>query len=1066
MKTKTFARIGAAVMAFVTLAGYTMPAYAEVEDFIDKFAANNIMFYNPEECAGSSSEVSTIGGTAVISGSTAEEKIWSGLKSMGLSDEITAGIMGNMQGESGFSPARYEDSHSGVWESGFDWEHDPSSGYGVGLIQWSGSRRITFFEDMRAKNNDLVEKYIKKPGTYGAMGGDAFIQAADSMAEADALYSLEITFLINEMKGNSGYSEVFNETTVSGAAIRFSVNVEGCSTCTETSDNTKDRRDNAQRIFSAYSGKTSFGAGSTGTTMSSDGSNVTWIGDSISEMSRDEILRKMPQADVHAAVSKSWTRDNGDCTNCGGKSGLTILKELADSGELRDNLVFALGTNDDDISKNLIEDIIKKAPNVKKVVLVTNYKINDEHAYDGNNAAIRAATSVDNRFVVADWANAVSSDPGKYIIADADSVHPTNDGIPLFVDTIISALGTTGQAAGKSGTCNCGNSKVSADGVWAGKGYDLTQGQLNGIMAMIKEENGGTMSAVKTQASVMANIFEAYGPGLGEPETADGLVHYLRRNPHGESGWFAAFNKYDESFSGYTDEEMNAVKDILVNGNRVMPPQIIEHDDLILDIDYIEVDGQRYSNGSSEFKDTANYIAGKTKIHQNPSRISGGSTWIFWTWANPDGTIIADWSDETHTGDPFGYKEDNPPAATNSTTANVKNSNITFDDEGWITGGIEGYTKESAIGMSGLDSSANQVFPTTMPNGKGDGPNKITLHSTEGPNGGGTSGLQFFQSSGVPPHFTIDMHEKHVFQHFPIYRTSAAVASHDSTAGIQIEIIGYSDAALAESRGQSDWILSSGFSDSDIDYLAQLLIGLGAATGIPMDSSVDWSGGNNPKRMTDASEFQSYEGILGHRHVPDNDHWDPDGLWDKLKEAIARNGGAASGVCKPGASGDVAKFQKYVLMYAWPTYDGDKTDKKSEYEDAVKQSNYVGDSCYGGGVDCGGFVYTLVTLSGWDPDFPVGGTDNMQSELQKSSTWTEVTSQIHSNNDARPGDVIILNNIGGGGGTHHVLIYVGDIPGFGSVMASASQCNRAPMADRSDDIMNYIDQGYHIFRKR
>ena len=196
MKTKTFARIGAAVMAFVTLAGYTMPAYAEVEDFIDKFAANNIMFYNPEECTGGSSEVSTIGGTAVISGSTSEEKIWSGLKSMGRSDEITAGIMGNMQGESGFSPARYEDSHRDVWESGFDWEHDPSSGYGVGLIQWSGSRRVTFFEDMRAKNNDLVEKYIKKPGTYGAMGGDAFIQAADSMAEAARPALLKIRILL------------------------------------------------------------------------------------------------------------------------------------------------------------------------------------------------------------------------------------------------------------------------------------------------------------------------------------------------------------------------------------------------------------------------------------------------------------------------------------------------------------------------------------------------------------------------------------------------------------------------------------------------------------------------------------------------------------------------------------------------------------------------------------------------------------------------------------------------------------------------------------------------------
>ena len=183
--------------------------------------------------------------------------------------------------------------------------------------------------------------------------------------------------------------------------------------------------------------------------------------------------------------------------------------------------------------------------------------------------------------------------------------------------------------------------------------------------------------------------------------------------------------------------------------------------------------------------------------------------WIFYKFAD----------DQLKKGDPFGYLEDNPPSNTNAQAASSKTSSITFDDEGWIQGGIDGYVKEPAVGtIIGLDSSANQDFPTDMPNGKGKGPNKITLHSTEGPNGGGGSGLQFFTTNGVPPHFTIDMHEKKVYQHFPIYKTSGAVKAHDDTAGIQIEIIGYSDAALAESKGQSKWILATGFEDNEIDY--------------------------------------------------------------------------------------------------------------------------------------------------------------------------------------------------------------------------------------------------------
>ncbi|MBP5656299.1 hypothetical protein J6X15_01800 [Candidatus Saccharibacteria bacterium] len=1044
--SKMFGRIFCWFSALVMLFPSNMVAATSQKDFIDKYSHNNIKFYNPDECSrtSGSSSPSSIGGKAVVSGKTAKEKIWSGLKSMGVTDEVAAGIMGNMQGESGFSPARYEEKHRDVWET-FDWENDPAKGHGVGLIQWSGGRRPNLFKYTRGINSYLVDEYLKKPTTYGGLQGDDFIKAAKNESEADALYSIELTFLIEEMKGESSYAQVFNETTVAGAAVSFSVNVEGCSTCTANSENTAARRSNAEAIFREFSGKTSFGSGSAANpgggaqAAASDGSDVTWIGDSITDMAKDEILKKMPKADVRAQVSKSWSH----VYTSGNTSGLDILKDLVSKKQLRDNLVFALGTNDDDISEASVKKIIEIAPDVKRVVLVTNYKINDEHEYDKNNKAIKAGPTIDSRFVVADWAEAVSSSPSKYIIADSDSVHPTKEGIPLFVETILKALGSTGgNTISQSGSCECGNSNISTNGIWAGQKYDLTDRQLAGIMAMIKGENGETLEMVQSEATIMANLYEYERPK--SPRTGDGLVAYLRTSPK-SGGWFATYDDYNESFKGYKPEEFDAIKDIFNNGNRTMPPEILEHDciNCKAGINYAYNDGVEF-----DVTDRSKYVSGKTLLKQGSGGLSG--QYIFYKFAD----------DTLKKGDPFGYFENKPPSGTSTRAASSKNSNITFDNEGWIQGGIDGYTKEPAVGkVSGLDSAANQNFPTDMPNGKGKGPNKITLHSTEGANGGGGSGLQFFMSSGVPPHFTIDMHEKKVYQHFPIYKTSAAVKSHDDTAGIQIEIIGYSDAALAQSRGQSKWILATGFEDSEIDYLAQLLIGIGAATGIPMESSANWSGGSNPVRMTDTSKFKEYKGILGHRHVPGNTHWDPDGLWDKLKAALGRNGGTAFGQCSYNATGDVAALQNLVLRWAWPEYHSKPyTTKKPEYDEDIKKSKYTGDSCYGGGVDCGGFVYSLVTLSGWDPDLPTGPTAEMLPALQKSTTWTEVTSRIHSNADAQPGDIIIKDG--------HVLIYVGKIPGFGGEMASASQCGRAPMADSAKDISYYANKPeYHIFRK-
>ena len=220
----------------------------------------------------------------------------------------------------------------------------------------------------------------------------------------------------------------------------------------------------------------------------------------------------------------------------------------------------------------------------------------------------------------------------------------------------------------------------------------------------------------------------------------------------------------------------------------------------------------------------------------------------------------------------------------NSLNGGSTASNITFDEEGWLTGGIDEYIKDDARNLSGLDSSGYKSFATEMPNGKGTGPNKITLHSVEGPgNSSNTSVLPYFDK--YPPHFSVDVKNRKVYQHFPIYLTSTAVASHDDTAGVQIEIFGYSDAALAKSNGYSQWILSE-FSDDELSYIAELLRGISKATGIPLTSTADWSGDANYTPRLSANEFASYQGIIGHRQVPDNDHWDPHGLWDNLKKIL------------------------------------------------------------------------------------------------------------------------------------------------------------------------------------
>jgi tail lysozyme len=86
------------------------------------YSSNDILFFDPDASCGVGSDAT---GVPSLVGKDNPEKIWNFLVAKGLSNEQAAGVLGNIQAESGFDP--------GVVER--------SGGGGFGIVQWTGGRR-------------------------------------------------------------------------------------------------------------------------------------------------------------------------------------------------------------------------------------------------------------------------------------------------------------------------------------------------------------------------------------------------------------------------------------------------------------------------------------------------------------------------------------------------------------------------------------------------------------------------------------------------------------------------------------------------------------------------------------------------------------------------------------------------------------------------------------------------------------------------------------------------------------------------------------------------------------
>lgn len=138
---------------------------------------------------------------------------------------------------------------------------------------------------------------------------------------------------------------------------------------------------------------------------------------------------------------------------------------------------------------------------------------------------------------------------------------------------------------------------------------------------------------------------------------------------------------------------------------------------------------------------------------------------------------------------------------------------------------------------------------------------------------------------------------------------------------------------------------------------------------------------------------------------------------------------------------EAGNLASYVKSWAWPTYEKGKTEQMPAYREYMStRATYKGD-CSGN--DCGAFVANIIKASGWDTGYPQCSTDCQRPWL--AANWTK----IDDISSLRLGDVGIKTSPG------HVILYVGNISGFNSNTASASQCDRAPMAGRDSNLNVY-----------
>lgn len=171
--------------------------------------------------------------------------------------------------------------------------------------------------------------------------------------------------------------------------------------------------------------------------------------------------------------------------------------------------------------------------------------------------------------------------------------------------------------------------------------------------------------------------------------------------------------------------------------------------------------------------------------------------------------------------------------------------------------------------------------------------------------------------------------------------------------------------------------------------------------------------------------------------------------------------------CLPTAGG--GDLIGLVQQYAWPEYRRAGTQQATTptdaYRDAVQRAiaanRYVGGGSNYRGIDCGGFVTTLIVDSGFDKNYNYGSLISQGAGYTiKQEQWLKANWKTLDPKDAtdrQPGDVAINES--------HTYIFVGpDAFPDHYPIASASLNERAPMRG-TESVVSTPHSGFRWYRK-
>lgn len=383
---------------------------------------------------------------------------------------------------------------------------------------------------------------------------------------------------------------------------------------------------------------------------STDGSNVTIIGDSITEITAagqtvngaknpgnhndtNDFEEYLPKAEIYAQWGKSFWTDGGD----GGPGGKVILDDLAGSNSLRDVVVYALGTNNSSsLTYDMIETVIEEIGSKRSVVLMTMISGENRSLFSTNNALVNRAASAYSNVYIADWASAAGSSVAKYIDPE-DPFHPSiHDGTKLFAETIYNAVTC---ALGKGKKTKRGKTCITGDGnfakivnYYAGNntyGVVLSAEAIAGIIANFSHESG--LSPFRNQgqfSSENGNMSDSNGYGIAQFTPRTKVLPTLRNDPR-TADYYSTY--YKAKYGGST-----------TNGIPAGVPDEVDTAWLEVELDFLtETEGNKTTVGQYRNKGGSmglSYISDSNTIYEamNNAKTAADAARIFmWIYERP-----------------------------------------------------------------------------------------------------------------------------------------------------------------------------------------------------------------------------------------------------------------------------------------------------------------------------------------------------------------------------------------------------------------------------------------------